>query len=171
MTMTSSWISSLIMRPLGIERSEVNEFFTRKDLEVLIREGTETGALRAQHGSHIFRILRFRSLKARDVMTPRTEIIALESSADVNELRTTALNSGYSKIPIYEKNIDQIIGLLEFIGGRQMHRINYGFAFHQSSPFRKDARSILGIRNSIIIQMPQNENKKTRNQHLNPGLE
>jgi CBS domain containing-hemolysin-like protein len=108
---TYGWISRQLLALLGFQRSEVQEFFTKRDLEVLIREGAKTGVLRSHQESHISRILRFRSLRARDVMTPRTEIIALDSSSAVEDLFRTAQSSGLSKIPIYEEDIDHIIGV------------------------------------------------------------
>lgn len=105
------WMSSIILGVLGVDRSEVRQFFSRRDLEILIREGAETGALRPYQEAHISRILRFRSLTAREVMTPRTEITALEKKATLEELRQTTLSTGYSKIPIYQEDLDHIIGL------------------------------------------------------------
>lgn len=52
----------------------------------------------------------FRSVKLRECMVPRTEIIALEENDSVNRLRDTFITSGHSKIPIYRGSIDNIIG-------------------------------------------------------------
>jgi CBS domain containing-hemolysin-like protein len=105
------WISSIFLGIFGVERSEVQQFFSRRDLEILIREGAETGALRSYQETHISRILQFRSLIAREVMTPRTEIIALEENSTPEELRQTALVTGYSKILIYREDLDHVFGL------------------------------------------------------------
>jgi len=107
----SDWVSSLILTLFGVGRSDVREFFTRKDLEILIRKGVETGAIKSHHESLITRIMQFRSLRGRDVMTPRTEIVALDQDASIDDLKKTAFSSGYSKIPIYRGDIDDIIGV------------------------------------------------------------
>ena len=107
----SDWVSSLILTLFGVGRSDVREFFTRKDLEILIRKGVETGAIKSHHESLITRIMQFRSLRGRDVMTPRTEIVALDQDASIDDLKKTAFSSGYSKIPIYLGDIDNIIGV------------------------------------------------------------
>ena len=107
----SDWISSSILTMFGVRRTDVRDFFTRKDLEILIRKGVETGAIKSHHESLITRIMRFRSLRARDVMTPRTEIVALEKDASVEDFRKTTLSSGYSKIHIYRRDVDDIIGV------------------------------------------------------------
>ncbi len=104
-------ISTLTMNIFGIHRSDVREFFSRRDFEVLIRETAETGIISDQQRSQIARILNFRSLIAHEVMTPRTEIIALPVTSSVEELRQTARTSGLSKIPIYDKDIDHITGV------------------------------------------------------------
>ncbi len=105
------WVSKFAMSLFGFNQSEVKTFFTRHDLETLIRESAEYGSLKTRRKSDISKILDFRSLNARDVMTPRTDIIALESSASLEELRQTALSSGFSKIPIYNEDIDHIVGV------------------------------------------------------------
>lgn len=107
----SDWISSLILVLLGVGRSEVRDFFTRRDFEMLIREGARTGALKSHHESIISRVMQFRSLRARDVMTPRTEIIALQEGSSLENLRKTVLDSGYSKIPIFRGDVDHVIGV------------------------------------------------------------
>ncbi|TKJ39922.1 hypothetical protein CEE37_09295 [candidate division LCP-89 bacterium B3_LCP] len=106
------WISSMILTIFGMDRSEIRQLFTRRDLEILIREGAKDGMLKAQQETHITRILQFHSLSAHEVMTPRTEMIALDESATLDDLRQTAISSGFSKIPIYLKDVDHIIGVV-----------------------------------------------------------
>ncbi len=54
--------------------------------------------------------LDFSSVKVRDCMVPRTEIVALEKKANVNEFRNEFIDTGFSKILIYENTIDNIVG-------------------------------------------------------------
>lgn len=54
--------------------------------------------------------LDFSSVKVRDCMVPRTEIVALEESTSIVELKKTFIDTGFSKILIYKENIDNIIG-------------------------------------------------------------
>jgi CBS domain containing-hemolysin-like protein len=56
--------------------------------------------------------LDFSSVKVRDCMVPRTEIVALEEGASIEELKKTFIETGFSKILIYKENIDNIIGYM-----------------------------------------------------------
>ncbi len=104
-------LSGRLLTLSGVDREEVRLFFTRRDLEILIQEGVKTGDLHARHESLISRVLRLPELTARDVMTPRTEMVALEKGSTLEDLRNTVLASGYSKIPIYDQDLDHLLGV------------------------------------------------------------
>jgi putative hemolysin len=96
----------------GQKPDTVDQFFTRRDFELLIRESLTTGALQPHSESLISRALRFGSTITRDVMTPRIEIVGLERNDSPEDLQKIALSNGLSKIPIYEGDIDHIIGVV-----------------------------------------------------------
>lgn len=75
----------------------------------------------------------FRSVKLRECMVPRTEIIALDENDSVSKLRDTFIASGHSKIPIYRDSIDNIIG------------------YTHSADIFKNPQSIKSIMRSIIV--------------------
>jgi len=104
-------VSSIFIRIIGINKSEVGSFFSRGDLEVLIRESEVSERFDKKQKTHISRILKFRTLQAKDVMTPRTEIVALDSASGTDDLLETALSSGFSKIPVFQEDIDHIVGV------------------------------------------------------------
>lgn len=60
----------------------------------------------------IKRILEFHNRLVREVMVPRREIIAVDSKATVNEIITTIIGYGYTRVPVYSDNIDNIVGIL-----------------------------------------------------------
>jgi len=105
------FVSSILLKLFDVDSEEVQRFFTKRDLEVLIHESAETGVMPTHRESSITRILHFRSLRARDVMTPRTDIIALNKTDSVEDLRKNALSTGFSKFPIYDGDIDHILGV------------------------------------------------------------
>ncbi|MBU0519527.1 hemolysin family protein [bacterium] len=109
---SARFITSLVLKMFGVDSEEVQRFFTKRDLEVLIQESAATGMIPSHRESTITRILHFRSLCARDVMTPRTEIVALHKSDTIEDLRKNALSTGYSKFPVYEEDIDHIVGVV-----------------------------------------------------------
>lgn len=86
----------------------------RADLNSLVKEATEGHRLDSSEIDHEFFILKnaleFPHTKVRDCMVPRTEIVAVEADTDIETLRLKFVETGLSKILVYEKNIDQIIG-------------------------------------------------------------
>lgn len=87
--------------------------FTMIDLDNYLREGTSAIEKKAEkdHEIQIFQnALDFSSVKARECMVPRTEIIALEVNENMNELKNKFIQTRLSKILIYSTNIDNIIG-------------------------------------------------------------
>ncbi len=88
--------------------------FGRKDLDHLLQEsqeGDNESLNEEKDGIRLFQnVLDFSNVKVRDCMIPRTEIIAAEIGTPVEELRQLFIRSGFSKILIYEENIDTIIG-------------------------------------------------------------
>jgi putative hemolysin len=63
--------------------------------------------------------LEFSKLKVRDCMVPRNEIVALDVTSNLNELREKFIESGYSKILVYDVNIDNIIG---YISSKELYK-------------------------------------------------
>lgn len=105
-------VTSVILMIVGVMGEDISLFYTKHDLEILIREGAERGVISPQRGSLIRRILLFRALRARDVMTPRTEIVAIVESDSPTDLLKTVHATGFSKIPVYRGDIDHIIGVV-----------------------------------------------------------
>lgn len=90
-----------------------NAAFTMIDLDNYVREGTAAVEKKVEvdHEIQIFQnALDFSSVKARECMIPRTEIIAVEINESIDVLRQKFVQTRLSKILIYEKNIDNIIG-------------------------------------------------------------
>jgi CBS domain containing-hemolysin-like protein len=89
--------------------------FGKVDLNHLVHDTGDQGKreLDTEHEIRIFRnALDFSSVKVRDCMAPRTDVVAVDDESSVEELRQQFIETGFSKIPIYEKNIDNIIGYI-----------------------------------------------------------
>lgn len=112
----SSRLSVRIMRITGVGNnpSVQENVFSRIDLNYLIQESFDNETEREmQNEAKIFQnALDFSKVKLRDCSVPRTEIIALDHSATVDELKQTFIETGLSKIPIYKNDIDNIIGYI-----------------------------------------------------------
>lgn len=114
------WLANMIMRlffGIKAERKEQeNRIFTRIDLDHFVNDLVETEEEKREENSslRIFQnALDFSSVKARECMVPRTEIVALPVHSSPDELRQQFIESGHSKILLYRDNIDNMVGYYE----------------------------------------------------------
>ncbi len=82
------------------------------DIQALIDVGEEEGIIEEEEGELIHSILEFGDTRVSEVMTPRTDIIALPITATVREARDVMVDSKYSRLPVYRDQIDSIEGLI-----------------------------------------------------------
>ena len=103
--------SNLILRLLG--RNNIpEERVTEEDIKALVREGTEGGLVEPQEQAFIESIFKFSDRAVRHIMTPRREVKMVEAEAELHEVLDELLASGYSRFPVYETNLDQIVGIV-----------------------------------------------------------
>lgn len=107
---------SALLRLLGIRFNPAEEkALGRVELDSYVKQGIEEVPTEGGIDSEvkIFRnALDFSSVKLRDCMVPRTDIIALNIDTEIDELKDKFIETGYSKILIYEDDIDNIIGYI-----------------------------------------------------------
>lgn len=110
-------VSDFILVTLFRTRADTRkEFFSRGELGLYITEQL-TGANEQEEVDseiQIFRnALEFSGLKARDIMTPRTEIAAIDVNDTVINLRHLFVDTGYSKIVVYQETVDDVLGYID----------------------------------------------------------
>lgn len=108
------WISDFVLKNFfKTEGDQVQLYFSKVELGNYITEQMSTVDDEEEVDSEIqiFRnALEFSGVKARDVMTPRTEIAAIDIEDPVADLKTLFIETGYSKIVIYQNALDDIVG-------------------------------------------------------------
>jgi CBS domain containing-hemolysin-like protein len=82
------------------------------DIQALIDVGEEEGILEEEERERIQNIIEFGETRAGEVMTPRTDIIALPLSATVREARDVMVESKYSRLPVYREQIEDVVGII-----------------------------------------------------------
>ena len=107
--------SGVLIRLLktGSERSE--KVFRRQDVEMILKELRDTGGGEDfdQDDSQILHnVLELSNKRVKETMVPRTEMVAVDQNATLEEIQRTFIASGYSKIPVYQDNIDDITGVV-----------------------------------------------------------
>ncbi|MBA3646871.1 MAG: HlyC/CorC family transporter, partial [Gemmatimonadaceae bacterium] len=95
-------------RPAGTEES----VHSPEELRLLVEQSEEQGQLQTHDAEMIQGIFEFGEKNARDVMTPRTELVALPVDATLDETLAVVEESGISRYPVYEDTIDEIIGVV-----------------------------------------------------------
>ncbi|MDR0333438.1 MAG: hemolysin family protein [Dysgonamonadaceae bacterium] len=112
----SEGISKVILKMSGIHLHESKEkTFDRKDLDSYIKQSIEemTDEKEVESEVKIFRnALDFYTMKLRDCMVPRTEIVAVSEDASLEVLKEKFVETGLSRILVYRNNIDNIIGYI-----------------------------------------------------------
>ncbi|HYH84063.1 MAG TPA: CBS domain-containing protein [Pyrinomonadaceae bacterium] len=81
-------------------------------LQALIDVGEEEGILEEDEGELIQSIMEFGETQAGEVMTPRTDIVALPLTANVREARDVMVESKYSRLPVYREQIEDVVGII-----------------------------------------------------------
>jgi len=83
-----------------------------EEVEALIEVGEREGILEAEEGEMMRSIVDLDETLVREVMTPRTDIVALAVDVTVDEARRKLLEAGHSRLPIYSGSIDNVVGVL-----------------------------------------------------------
>ena len=143
----ASACSNLLLRICGnkINKEDSAKAFTKVDLDYFIQSSIEEANDEQEIDTEvkIFQnALDFSNIKIRDCMVPRTEIIAIEDNADINELKSLFIESGISKIIVYKESIDNVVGYI-----------------HSSEMFRNLTDWKEGIRQLPIVPETMNANK------------
>lgn len=133
-----NWISNFIIRILtGKKYIPLNVFFTKKDLKLFFEVGEREGALEKKEKSMIERILNLNETYVKDVMRPQKYIVAIEASTSVEDAMKLMNKEGFSRIPVYKNNLNNIIGFIyakDFLMGdlkkKLYHNLNLSNLIH-----------------------------------------
>ncbi|HRA21235.1 MAG TPA: hemolysin family protein, partial [Anaerolineae bacterium] len=106
-----TWSVNLVLRLLG-QQGGNDQALTQADIEHLIREGQESGAVEEGEADIIKRVFQFADRPVRTVMTPRTQVVAVELGLPLAEIARTFLDSGYSRLPVFKGSVDNVVGIL-----------------------------------------------------------
>ena len=122
----TSALSKLLLRIIGlkVEKNKQEKAFTKIDLDYLIQSNIDNieNEEEIEDEVKIFQnALDFSSVKVRDCIVPRTEIDAVDRDTELQVLKSRFIESGHSKIIVYQEDIDNIVG---FIHSSEMFRLN-----------------------------------------------
>jgi len=110
----ADYFSNLIQKVLPGTSESSTAIYHRADLVQVFQELRDMGAedLDKEDTEILHNVLELYTKRVREVMVPRTDIIALDQNASINEVLETFVRSGHSKLPIYQDNLDDIVGVV-----------------------------------------------------------
>ena len=106
------WIANHMIRFRGIDPSSLDSNITEEEIRLMIDAGEGSGSIDESEKEMINNIFEFDDTIAGDIATHRTDIVALPITASLDEVAEVYKNQKYSRIPVYEENIDNIVGIL-----------------------------------------------------------
>jgi CBS domain containing-hemolysin-like protein len=114
------FFSPLVTGMISLSRALASAFgssgmvnvYTEEEIMTLLDAGEKEGTIENEEKEMIYSVLQFGDKLAREVMIPRIDVVALDIDTPLDEALTTFLESGHSRIPVYEDSIDHIKGLL-----------------------------------------------------------
>jgi len=85
---------------------------TEAELISIVDEAAQEGVIDREDSKLLHNALEFYDQQARDILTPRIDVVAISTQAYANEISTKFLEEGFSRLPVYEDSIDNIVGIL-----------------------------------------------------------
>jgi CBS domain containing-hemolysin-like protein len=112
------WVLSqagrLVVRPFGIGPAAVHEAsLSAEELELVIEASARAGLLSTSELLLARRALEFSAIQADQIMVPRTEIVALDAEATIDEVLDAVRSRRHTRYPVYEEDLDHILGILD----------------------------------------------------------
>lgn len=107
-----SWSTNSILRLFGIRSQDEPEEVTEEEIRMMVDVGNESGAIDEDEKEMINNIFEFDDSTVGEVMTHRTDMVSIEEKTPLQAIVELALREGYSRIPVYREDIDDIVGIL-----------------------------------------------------------
>lgn len=114
LTAALDFIDPVIRRLAGVSVDQSNDRLDEKQEELLnvVEEGEKEGVVDEEEREMITSVLEFRDTTTGEIMTPRTEVVGIDTRSSLSEAVEIVMNKGHSRYPVYEGTIDKVVGLL-----------------------------------------------------------
>jgi putative hemolysin len=107
-----SLMSRLIVRAATRGHTVRGPFVTEEELKLLLYVGEQEGIVEQEEREMIHGILEMTDKTVREVMVPRVDVVAVEATDSIADVIKVIIEYGFSRIPIYEDNVDNIVGIV-----------------------------------------------------------
>ena len=106
------WTLDRIKRQFAFRPGVTEPVVTEEEIKEWIDVGEEEGTIEEQEREMLYSVLRFGDTTVREVMTPRVDVVMLEDTSTLESALSIFNETGFSRIPVYHEQIDNIVGLL-----------------------------------------------------------
>lgn len=111
-TKLASSLSAKLTPSSNVKAENINFLFSKEDIETLVRESHAAGIVNKKESDIINKVIALGDQRVYEAMRPRTEIVGVEIDQSIEEVVGVFIDSGYSKVPVYEDNLDNIRGVI-----------------------------------------------------------
>ena len=125
---TMNWMSNGFLRLINIPPASEGDIHSTEELQLLVKQSADSGEIEEENYEIIKNAFDFTDHSAKQIMVPRQNIMSINIDDDKNDILKEILESGYSRIPVYEGSIDNVIGIFytkEFIREYIKHKDEY----------------------------------------------
>ena len=107
-----TWIGELVVKLVPEVELEDSSRLADLTVEHVIEQGEETGTIAEDHAQMLRSVLEFKNTVAREIMVPRTQVVAFDFDTSIDAVLASVIESGHSRYPVYRGQIDQVEGIL-----------------------------------------------------------
>ncbi|KEI97352.1 hemolysin [Clostridium botulinum A2B7 92] len=107
-----TYSTNFLLKVLGIDYENIEEKISEEEIKKMIDLGEETGVFNSTEKEMINSIFDFDNTLAKEIMTPRTSVFTIDINDSPENIINNMLEERYSRVPIYDEDIDNIIGIL-----------------------------------------------------------
>ena len=104
-----AWLKSQISKRINVQEEQG---ITEEELLTIVEEAQIEGGINEQEGELIRSVIEFDDLEVGDIVTPRVDVVAVPDNATTDEVLNVFRESGFSRIPVYQGSIDEIVGII-----------------------------------------------------------
>jgi CBS domain containing-hemolysin-like protein len=101
-----------ITRLFGVRRRSALPFITAEEIKTMVDAGEEGGVLETGEKQMIYSVFAFGDTLVREVMVPRIDVLAVGADTPLDTAMDTVIQAGFSRVPVYRENIDDVVGVL-----------------------------------------------------------
>lgn len=107
-----TYVTNFFIKWLSDNEESEKPLITEEELKTMVDVSHEEGILELEEKQMIQNVFEFNTLKAKDVMTKRQDIVAVDVKSSYQQIKETFIKEQFSRIPVYDEDIDSIIGML-----------------------------------------------------------